>query len=445
MANVSGWDYEDVDGYEVVSGQERSSAYYETILPPLPAREKGMVSYSVRGNPSYQVKTQEEMSLTNQLYPSLSPTPSYDFLPSNHKFKTVKKQVSPNPLKDSVDSSIKSVPSLSGSREGVIAEVEKSLSSIHKSQSLDSEAKDPQAVNKLNVATPTGYNLMDVFSNGNIIFILPRGSEKRLPLTTNGKTIRGGGTFNDDSKFEVTIPRRHSTECVVALRSVKYSERYLCINSKAKIKLHDGYKDSCDFFVNEVSSSFVCFESARTDGFYLGIKAKNTVSDASNITSDSMEAHFTIIADTFLNSIPSSKLTAFGEDSLMNHVQDKNVIRLYSHRRYLGVDKKGRVMQNHNSENPDCWFLLFDRGMGIVSLRSYKHSAYWLRVLDGQLLVMKGVFGPDALFYVKESAEHLVCFESVLQPGMFVVPPLHNTATTLSPQFTLEIVILPQM
>ncbi len=58
-----------------------------------------------------------------------------------------------------------------------------------------------------------------------------------------------------------------------------------------------GYKDSCDFFVNEVSSSFVCFESARTDGFYLGIKSKNNVSDASNITSDSMEAHFTIIAD----------------------------------------------------------------------------------------------------------------------------------------------------
>lgn len=58
------------------------------------------------------------------------------------------------------------------------------------------------------------------------------------------KPINTHHPFNPPGKFEVTIPRRHSTECVVALRSVKYSERYLCINSKAKIKLHDVSKNT---------------------------------------------------------------------------------------------------------------------------------------------------------------------------------------------------------
>ncbi len=58
------------------------------------------------------------------------------------------------------------------------------------------------------------------------------------------KPINTHHPFNPPGKFEVTIPRRHSTECVVALRSVKYSERYLCINSKAKIKLHNVSKNT---------------------------------------------------------------------------------------------------------------------------------------------------------------------------------------------------------
>lgn len=52
----------------------------------------------------------------------------------------------------------------------------------------------------------------------------------------------------------------------------------------------------------------------------------------------------------------------------------------------------------------------------------------------------QGELGSDALFRVKESVDHLVCFESILQPGLFLLPPLHNTATTPSPQFIIEIV-----
>ncbi len=50
-----------------------------------------------------------------------------------------------------------------------------------------------------------------------------------------------------------------------------------------------------------MSSRYVCFESARNDGFYLGIKARSAVPDAGSITSDNMEAQFTIIVDVHNN------------------------------------------------------------------------------------------------------------------------------------------------
>ncbi len=30
------------------------------------------------------------------------------------------------------------------------------------------------------------------------------------------------------------------------------------------------------------------------------------------------------------------------------------------------------------------WFVVYDRGMGILSLRSYVHEEYWLKIQDGQ-------------------------------------------------------------
>lgn len=48
-------------------------------------------------------------------------------------------------------------------------------------------------------------------------------------------------------RFEVTIPRGHSTECVIALRNVKYSDRYLCIDSKGKIKLRNVSASACTY------------------------------------------------------------------------------------------------------------------------------------------------------------------------------------------------------
>ena len=37
----------------------------------------------------------------------------------------------------------------------------------------------------------------------------------------------------------MVVAREHSTECVVALKNVKHKERFLCINSKGKIKTQD--------------------------------------------------------------------------------------------------------------------------------------------------------------------------------------------------------------
>ncbi len=31
-------------------------------------------------------------------------------------------------------------------------------------------------------------------------------------------------------------------------------------------------------------------------------------------------------------------------------------------------------------------FMVFDRGMGVVSLRSWKHPGHWLRVVNGELM-----------------------------------------------------------
>ncbi len=36
-----------------------------------------------------------------------------------------------------------------------------------------------------------------------------------------------------------------------------------------------------------------------------------------------------------------------------NQVRDRTVVRLFLQRRYLGIDKKGRVVQTHNNENAD--------------------------------------------------------------------------------------------
>ncbi len=42
-------------------------------------------------------------------------------------------------------------------------------------------------------------------------------------------------------------------------------------------------------------------------------------------------------------------------------------------------------------------FMVFDRGMGVVSLRSWKHPGYWLRVVNGELMGKVRVSGCDDL------------------------------------------------
>ena len=34
-----------------------------------------------------------------------------------------------------------------------------------------------------------------------MIYLVSVGSEDKLPLTISGKTVRGGGSYNDDSKY----------------------------------------------------------------------------------------------------------------------------------------------------------------------------------------------------------------------------------------------------
>ncbi len=45
------------------------------------------------------------------------------------------------------------------------------------------------------------------------------------------------------------------------------------------------------------SPHLVYFESARSDGFYFGMRSDNSPSDAASITADSEEAHFGILTD----------------------------------------------------------------------------------------------------------------------------------------------------
>ncbi|XP_064397654.1 uncharacterized protein LOC135344380 isoform X2 [Halichondria panicea] len=292
--------------------------------------------------------------------------------------------------------------------------------------------------------SPVGYNIMNLMSQGNVIFILPKTSIERKPLYLNRgfgeRVVHGGGSFTDESRFVVTIPREHTTEHVIALESFKYKGRYLCVDRRGRIKARDGYKDSCDFFVYGVNGSphLVYFESARSDGFYFGMRSDNSPSDAASITADSEEAHFGILTDNVSESSPLLKLEVFGTNSIMDQVRDKSVIRLFSQRRYLGIDRKGRVLQTHNDKNTDSWFMVHDRGMGILSLRSYVHQSYWLKMQDGQL-TGKGKPGLDTFFQVRESVEHQIILESIAQPGTFVYPS--QASPSVVPEFTVEVIL----
>ena len=43
--------------------------------------------------------------------------------------------------------------------------------------------------------------MQNLLWKGNVVFLVPVASEKRLPLTLSGKSVHGGGSYNDDSKY----------------------------------------------------------------------------------------------------------------------------------------------------------------------------------------------------------------------------------------------------
>lgn len=276
---------------------------------------------------------------------------------------------------------------------------------------------------------PVGYTILDSFAKDNVVLLIPLTDPELWPVRADGSKLKGGGSFTlqNDSHFSVVVPRQEQDH-VFMLKSFS-SKNYISINKKGRIVCNGSGDEFCEFHVRTVTANSpkVCIESVKFPGYFLAMSADGTAGDPKLVGASSKETHFIVRVQRFspAHTMLSNPM-ACGRPSVAKQLRDRGVVQLQcaSGTGFLAITKKGMVEESKPSKpntpiDKNTQLTVYNRGMGIFSFRSAKHTDNWIRI---KAFKVEGTGDPNlfADFFLKEAADGTVCFESLRCKGSHV-------------------------
>jgi hypothetical protein len=270
---------------------------------------------------------------------------------------------------------------------------------------------------------PIGYNIRDIFVRGNSLGFIPRADTTGRPIgvvhSYVGNALRAKRSFaKTESEFTV-----EQSGVGTVIRNVAYGE-VVCVGKSKKIvvvkKDYIPDEPAYQFIIRTIEGPIVAFESVRFPGHFMSISSDG-LAKLEGREIESHNVHFTVRVKIFFNRYSTVITSPFspGMPSIVNHLRDGSVIQLY-HKpsmMFLCTTEGGQV---RTSDKNGTMFTFCDRGMGRVSLMGYTKPLQKLRMDSSGKLSCTGPGDAAMDFYVKETQQRTLSFESVAAPGKYI-------------------------
>jgi hypothetical protein len=177
-----------------------------------------------------------------------------------------------------------------------------------------------------------------------------------------------------------------------------------------------------EFLIRTLGGAVVAIESLKFPGHFLSFDRSGNAM-VHRWPLEAQDVQFTIRVNKFNGPYSKTITSPFsvGMPSIVNQLKDKSVIQLY-HKptmMYLCLLEGGKVRETEREE--EGTFLIYrDRGMGRVSLTGYYKAIQKLRTMHNGQLTSVGIEDINMDFYVQETPQGTLSFESVSYPGKYV-------------------------
>jgi hypothetical protein len=198
-----------------------------------------------------------------------------------------------------------------------------------------------------------------------------------------------------------------------------------------------------EFIIRPYKDTKVTFESRKFLKSFLTVD-QNAHLSAQEMPPDFSDVQFIVRVQRFVGPYTTQIKCPHGRPSIVNQLKDRSVVQLYSKATgiYLGLRVNGDVVGMTNADNDKTFMVYCDRGLGRVSLQSYAPPLLKLKMRFNGNLVCQGEENLDNDFYLKESPDGTVLFESVPNKGRYVQVTVKNKkSVTIIRNFSIVLLV----
>ncbi|XP_011404280.2 PREDICTED: uncharacterized protein LOC105312944 [Amphimedon queenslandica] len=271
---------------------------------------------------------------------------------------------------------------------------------------------------------PTGFLVTDAFKAGNTVQLIARSNGNPVGVV-NGDICARGNFSKTDSSWDVSIASNNG----VVFTNVNWKGMHIAIRGKSLTAKGSNDKH-CPLKVHVLPDNYIYLESLHQPGTYVGFDQRGNPRKPKELAPSEVDAQF------FVRILRQKHLSydiknPGGGASVFTRIPDMSVVQFFvsGHEKYLSINSAGAVLTTANPNDDTTFFYWKDRGMGIVSLQSYKFQGYRFRV-SGNAIIAKGDPDLNSDFRVKENSDGTVTFESVVNPAMSLGIAIGSTAVT---------------
>ncbi|CAI8015195.1 hypothetical protein GBAR_LOCUS9445 [Geodia barretti] len=198
-----------------------------------------------------------------------------------------------------------------------------------------------------------------------------------------------------------------------------------------------------EFIIRPYKDTKVTFESRKFLKSFLTVD-QNAHLSVQEMPPDFSDVHFIVRIQRFVGPYTTQILCPHRRPSIVNQLKDRSVVQLYSKATgiYLGLRVNGDVVGTTNADNDKTFMVYCDRGLGRVSLQSYAPPLLKLKMRFNGNLICQGEENLDNDFYLKESPDGTVLFESVPNKGRYVQVTVKNKkSVTIIRNFSIVLLV----
>ena len=238
-----------------------------------------------------------------------------------------------------------------------------------------------------------------------------------MPARIHNVDFFGNGDFTKECNFIVHVTGPDT----LMLQSALNTGRWLAILNNKEVSAKGRGDANSSLKVHILPEGFIMLESVKMPGHFVNVSKNGRSKAPASVALNDPEGQFTIRV-TKQNYSPSQCIMNGGRQSILNQLEDKMLVQLVGRAtgQCMMIKGNGVFAGTGNTNDRQTFWILHNRGMGIVSLRSKPCEGYWIRYYKGRMVNQGGEKELSGDFRVLENPDGSVSFELANQAGNFI-------------------------